>query len=60
LGGQPYHGRSMKAAHAKLNFDKVLENLDKAMASLNVPQDLMKEVLAIAETTRNDVLGRDY
>ena len=63
LGGKPYNGRSMGAAHARLglrdeHFDEVLGLLKKAMTMLAVPSDLIVQVLAIAETTRNDVLGR--
>jgi hemoglobin len=64
LGGAPYDGKNMKEAHKKLkltdqHFDAVGENLAAAMKSLSVKQDLIDQVIAIAETTRNDVLGRD-
>ena len=63
LGGKEYNGKGMRAAHAKLNltdahFDAVADNLGKAMKDLSVPDDLIKQVLAVAETTRDDVLGR--
>ncbi|TPX34743.1 hypothetical protein SmJEL517_g02772 [Synchytrium microbalum] len=63
LGGKPYNGKNMKEAHAKMglkdeHFDAVARHLKEAMESLNVPTSLINEVLAVAETTRNDVLGR--
>ena len=64
LGGKPYNGMNMRAAHAKLHltdehFNRVAKLLGDAMASLGVPKDKIDAILAIAETTRDDVLGRD-
>lgn len=40
------------------HFDAVVENLAKTLTELGVTQELIAQVAAIAETTRNDVLGR--
>jgi len=65
-GPNNYSGRDMKEAHAALveqglndsHFDAVAENLIKALEELNVPEDLAGQVLTIAASTREDVLGR--
>lgn len=64
LGGKPYNGLNMRKAHARLHltdehFNRVAKLLGDAMASLGVPKEKIDSILAIAETTRNDVLGRD-
>jgi hemoglobin len=64
LGNKPFAGKTMKAAHKGLgltdeHFNHVAKHLVDTMLSLGVAQNLVDEVLAIAETTRNDVLGRD-
>jgi hemoglobin len=66
--GGPHHytGQDMRRGHARLvemglndsHFDAVLEHLDATLKELNVPGELIAEVIAIAESTRNDVLGR--
>lgn len=66
--GGPHHytGKDMRQAHAHLvkqglndsHFDAVMENLAATLQELNVPQNLIAEMAAIAESTRNDVLGR--
>ena len=66
--GRPnnYSGQDMRAAHARFvkmglnasHFDAVIEHLGATLAELNVPQELIAQVAAIAETTRNDVLGK--
>lgn len=56
----------MRHAHARLvkiglnneHFDAVMEHLDATLKELNVPQALIKEVSTLAESTRNDVLGK--
>jgi hemoglobin len=40
------------------HFDAVMENLGATLKELNVPDELIAEAAAIAESTRNDVLGR--
>ena len=60
-----YTGQDMRKAHAHLvkmglddsHFDAVVEDLGATLVELNVPADQF-EVVAICETTRNDVLGR--
>ena len=65
-GPHNYTGEDMRKGHAHLlkmglddsHFDAVVENLGATLTELNVPQELISEVVAICETTRNDVLGR--
>jgi len=68
FGGPTNHtGLDMRAAHAKLvaaglddgPFDAVLEHLGGTLVELGVPADLIGEAAAIAESVRDDVLGRD-
>ena len=67
LGGpNNYTGEDMRKGHAHLverglndsHVDAVIENLGATLAELNVPQELIAEAAAIAESTRNDVLGK--
>ena len=56
----------MREGHAHLvakglndsHFDAVAENLVKTLEELNVPQELIDQVVTIALSTREDVLGR--
>jgi len=65
-GPHNYTGEDMRKGHAHLvkmglddsHFDAVVENLGATLEELNVPQELIAEVVTICETTRNDVLGR--
>jgi hemoglobin len=65
-GPHNYTGEDMRKGHAHLvklglddsHFDAVMENLAATLAELNVPQELIAQVAAIGESTRNDVLGR--
>jgi hemoglobin len=65
-GPHNYTGEDMRKGHAHLvkmglddsHFDAVVEDLGATLIELNVPQELINEVVAICETTRNDVLGR--
>lgn len=65
-GPNNYTGQDMRNAHARLvkmglddsHFDAVMENLVATLAELNVPQNLIDQVDALAQTTRNDVLGK--
>lgn len=65
-GPHNYSGKDMRAAHAHLverglndsHFDAVMENLGGTLQELGVPDDLITQAAAIAESTRNDVLGR--
>ena len=67
LGGpNNYTGEDMRKGHAHLverglndsHFDAVMENLGATLKELGVADDLIAEAAAIAESTRNDVLGR--
>lgn len=67
LGGpNNYSGKDMREGHAHLvekglndsHFDAVMENLGATLKELNVPDELIAEAAAIAESTRNDVLGK--
>lgn len=65
-GPNNYSGKDMRDGHAHLvqrglddsHFDAVMENLGATLKELNVPDELIAEAAAIAESTRNDVLGR--
>ena len=65
-GPSNYTGKDMRDGHAHLvakglndaDFDAVMENLGATLMELNVPEDLIAEAAKIAESTRNDVLGR--
>lgn len=66
-GPNHYDGVDMRQAHAHLvkklglndvHFDAVMEHLTNTLYELNVPQNLIGQVAAIAESTRSDVLGR--
>jgi hemoglobin len=65
-GPNNYTGEDMRKGHAHLvarglndsHFDAVVEDLGATLKELGVSDDLIGEVAAIAETTRNDVLGR--
>jgi len=67
LGGpNKYTGKDMRTGHAHLvakglnetHFNAVMENLAATLKELNVPDELIAEAAGIAESTRNDVLGR--
>ncbi|MFZ5594195.1 MAG: group I truncated hemoglobin [Pseudomonadota bacterium] len=65
-GPHNYTGKDMRTAHAHLvqqglndtHFNAVAGHLKTTLEELNVPADLIAQVLGIAESTRNDVLGR--
>jgi len=65
-GPNNYSGKDMRDGHAHLvarglndtHFDAVMENLGATLKELNVPDELIAKAAAIAESTRNDVLGR--
>jgi hemoglobin len=65
-GPHNYTGKDMRAGHAHLvkrglndlHVDAVKENLGKTLRELGVAEELVKQVLDIAESTRDDVLGR--
>lgn len=65
-GPNTYTGSDMRQAHAKLvkmglsdiHFDAVMEHLGSTLVELNVPEELIGEAAAIAESTRSDILGK--
>jgi len=65
-GPHNYTGKDMREGHAHLvkdglddsHFDAVVENLGATLKELGVADDLIGQVAAVAETTRNDVLGK--
>ncbi|KAK9767879.1 hypothetical protein K7432_001942 [Basidiobolus ranarum] len=64
LGGKPINMRKMRSAHKRLlelndsHFDAVMKNLMRAAKDMQVPRNLRDRILAAAEITRDDVLGR--
>lgn len=65
-GPHNYTGLDMRKGHAHLverglndsHVDAVIENLGATLKELGVNDELIAQVAAIAETTRDDVLGR--
>ncbi|WP_432743061.1 group 1 truncated hemoglobin [Methylobacter sp. G7] len=65
-GPHNYTGLDMRLGHAHLverglndsHVDAVIEDLGATLRELNVGEDLIAQVAAIAESTRNDVLCR--
>jgi hemoglobin len=61
-GPIPWDGKDMRKAHAKLklndsHFNAVAENLQATLVELKVPQGLIDKIMAIAASTRPDVLN---
>lgn len=65
-GPNNYTALDMKTGHAHLverglndsHFDAIVENLGATLKDMGVADDLIGEVAAVAETTREAVLGR--
>lgn len=65
-GPHSYTGKDMREGHRHLirmglndsHFDHILMHLRATLAELGVPNHLIQQVIAIAESTRNDVLDR--
>lgn len=65
-GPNNYAGRDMRAGHARLvqeglndtHFDVIVGLLAATLTELGVRNALIQEVAAVAETVRNDILGR--
>ncbi|WP_080522478.1 group I truncated hemoglobin [Methyloprofundus sedimenti] len=65
-GPNNYTGADMRTVHAHLvkmgldnsHFDAVMEHLGASMTELGVPDNLIAQAAAIAESTRKDVLGK--
>jgi len=64
-GPNSYTGQDMRTAHAALvqrglngsHFDAVAGHLQATLAQLGVAQPLIAQVMGLAGSTRNDVLG---
>jgi hemoglobin len=65
-GPHNYSGEDMRRGHAHLvaqglndmHFDAVMEHLGATLTELKVPANLIAQAAAVAESTRNDVLGK--
>jgi hemoglobin len=65
-GPHEYQGKDLRKAHARLveqglddgHFDAVAEHLQATLERLDVPEPLVKQVMAIAGSTRDHVLNR--
>ncbi len=66
-GPNKYNGRSLKAAHERLvkemglndsHFNAVIEHLGDTLKELDVPDNLIAQAVSVAESVRDDVLGR--
>lgn len=66
-GTEQYSGKSLREAHAKLvekmglndsHFDAVEENLRTTLKEMTISADLISEVMAIIEGTRDNILNR--
>ena len=65
-GPHNYTGQDMRNGHRHLvarglndsHFDAVVEDLGATLAEMGVSADLIAQVAAVAESTRNDVLDR--
>jgi len=65
-GPNNYTGKDMRSAHARLipmglddsHVDAVIENLGATLAELGVGDDKIARVAALANSVRDDILGR--
>jgi hemoglobin len=65
-GPNKYTGLDMRKAHQHLvakglnesHFNAVMEDLESTLKELKVPEHLIAQVAAIAESARDDILGR--
>ncbi len=65
-GPNEYTGRDMRDSHARLvkmgltdsHFDAVVENLAVTLTELGIGDSDIAQVAAVAESVRNDILGR--
>ena len=65
-GPNGYSGKDLRSAHAPLvakglgdlHFDAVAKHLQATLDQLNVPVDLKNQIMTIAGSVRDDVLGR--
>jgi hemoglobin len=63
-GPVPWTGKDLRTAHARLpglsetHFNAVAENLQKTLEELKIKKELIDQVMAIAASTRDEVLNR--
>mmetsp|Transcript_87574 Transcript_87574/g.121552 ORF Transcript_87574/g.121552 Transcript_87574/m.121552 type:complete len:128 (+) Transcript_87574:78-461(+) len=60
-GPNKYSGRTMRKAHEHLkledkHFDAIGGHLKESLEHHKVPEDIIKEILTVVESTRDDVL----
>ncbi|KAK9696828.1 hypothetical protein K7432_012265 [Basidiobolus ranarum] len=63
FGGPAFNGKKMNIAHRHLkltdaDFDAVIDDLGKALRDFEVSEEIIAQIVGVAETTRDDVLGR--
>lgn len=66
-GPNKYEGKDLRAAHAHLvakglndsHFDIILEHLGATLKELGVKDELIQQAADVANSVRNDVLGKD-
>jgi len=67
FGGRPYSGRGLREAHKELvdkygltdkHFSAVIDNLSVTLYEMNLAPDQVVSALEIAESVREEVLGR--
>lgn len=66
-GPNNYTGKDMRQGHARLralglddsHVDAVIEDLGETLRELGVAEDKIAKVAALADSVRDDVLGRD-
>lgn len=62
-GPLPWTGKDMRKAHegmglTEVHFNAIAENLVNTLKDLKIKQELIDQVVAVALTTKDDVLGR--
>jgi hemoglobin len=65
-GPNAYEGKDLRQAHARLvekglddsHFDAVAQHLQQTLVDLRLAPHLIRQVMGIAASTRDDVLGR--
>mmetsp|Transcript_3124 Transcript_3124/g.2692 ORF Transcript_3124/g.2692 Transcript_3124/m.2692 type:complete len:122 (+) Transcript_3124:92-457(+) len=62
-GPNKYSGNTLRKAHAKMaindkHFDAVAGHLKAALEEHKVAEDIINDILAVVEGTRNDVLNK--
>lgn len=62
-GPLPWTGKDMRKAHegmglSEAHFNAIAENLVNTLKDLKIKQELIDQVVAVALTTKDDVLGR--